>query len=593
MGCTQVTAKEGLILALSNRVLARKLGYGVAYSDGAGEANDFVETAKSQLEYIPEFHPWKFIATHDQSKINLNHLRDDFQNDLDKRSKRSIQAYLKAQGYYKLSIDGDLGKGSRKAISAWQASISAPITGKLTKLQYSQIVLHQQRHGFVGELNLPDDLSDFSHWKLSQLDLRYPSDIRRAVKHRLELDDERERLRDLYAKGEIPDSEVQRLWWQRFNSFPWWRDTLTRALDNVHGQSPVLNRFWHFWINFFTVNVEACEGELYGSYYLTLRKHMTGKFEDLLYDAVWHPAMQEFLQNNQSIGPNSKRAKWMKEEGRIASINENLARELLELFTLTPSAGYTQDDVNNVAYILTGYGEIWSDDQVDSRYFTIEANEPGHHSVMGELYDQRPAQKLYALCQNLARDPRTGLNIATKLATHFISDEPPQEAIRAISEAYNSSGGDLIKVHKAVVDAVVDFSKEGDKFLQPEVWFFQVHKAISGHLPITFVGDTDDQHSPQINSILFELGHLNCRSPQPNGWSDLAIDWLTPEMMDRRLRYIGQIANRRLRSSGFDPHTFAERQFGVGSDVAKFVDEAPTFKNACIRLFCHPKFMRA
>jgi hypothetical protein len=86
LGCTQVTSKEGFILALSNRVLARKLGYGVAYSDGAGEANDFGETAKSQLEYIPEFHPWKFIATHDQSKINLNDLRYDFQNDLDKRS---------------------------------------------------------------------------------------------------------------------------------------------------------------------------------------------------------------------------------------------------------------------------------------------------------------------------------------------------------------------------------------------------------------------------------------------------------------------------------------------------------------------------
>ena len=86
---------------------------------------------------------------------------------------------------------------------------------------------------------------------------------------------------------------------------------------------------------------------------------MTGKFEDLLYDAVWHPAMQVFLQNTQSIGPNSKSAKWKRENGEIATINENLARELLELFTLTPSAGYSQEDVNNVAYILTGYGRFF------------------------------------------------------------------------------------------------------------------------------------------------------------------------------------------------------------------------------------------
>ena len=161
-----------------------------------------------------------------------------------------------------------------------------------------------------------------------------------------------------------------------------------------------------------------------------------------------------------------------------------------------------------------------------------------------------------------------------------------------ISHAYNRSDGNLIVVHQAVIDAVIKFSREDDKFLQPEIWLFQVHKAIGGELPLKFVGDTDDQNGPQLNSILSELGHLNCRSPQPNGWSDMAIDWLTPEMMDRRLRYIGQIANRQLRESGFDPDRYAEILFGAGSDGAQFVASAPTFSNACMRLFCHPKFMR-
>ena len=583
---------RGFDLRLSNKTLARKLGYGFSIYEAVSEDEDFIGHAKAQLERLPEFHPWKFIANNDPSKIDLSGLPSEFQNNLDKEKKKGIQRYLNAKGFYSLSIDGDLGKGSRKAISDWQVSIDAPNTGQLDKKQYREILLYQQSHGSIEELNFPDEMSGLSYWNLGKSDLRYPDDLKVSVKHRLELNDERERLRALYANGEIPNSEVQRLWWERYNSFPWWRDTLTRVIDNVHGQSPILNRFWHFWINFFTVNVEACEGELFGNYYLTIRKHMTGRFEDLLYDAVWHPAMQEFLQNNQSVGPNSRIAKWRKEEGRSASINENLARELLELFTVTPAAGYSQDDVNNVAYILTGYGQIWDDDITNNTYFSHKGNEPGHHTVMGKTYKQDPSKKLLSLCKDLARDPKTSLHIAKKLAQHFVADDPPREAIELISDAYNRSGGTLAVVHQAVIDAVVKFSREDDKFLQPEIWLFQVHKAIEGELPLKFVGDTDDHNGPQLNSILSELGHLNCRSPQPNGWSDMAIDWLTPEMMDRRLRYIGQIANRQLRESGFDPDRYAEILFGAGSDGAQFVASAPTFSNACMRLFCHPKFMR-
>ena len=583
---------RGFDLRLSNKTLARKLGYGFSIYEAVSEDEDFIGHAKAQLERLPEFHPWKFIANNDPSKIDLSGLPSEFQNNLDKEKKKGIQRYLNAKGFYSLSIDGDLGKGSRKAISDWQVSIDAPNTGQLDKKQYRQILLYQQSHGSIEELNFPDEMSGLSYWNLGKSDLRYPDDVKVSVKHRLELNDERERLRALYANGDIPNSEVQRLWWERYNSFPWWRDTLIRAIDNVHGQSPILNRFWHFWINFFTVNVEACEGELFGNYYLTIRKHMTGRFEDLLYDAVWPPAMQEFLQNNQSVGPNSRIAKWRKEEGRSASINENLARELLELFTVTPAAGYSQDDVNNVAYILTGYGQIWDDDITNNTYFSHKGNEPGHHTVMGKTYKQDPSKKLLSLCKDLARDPKTSLHIAKKLAQHFVADDPPREAIELISDAYNRSGGTLAVVHQAVIDAVVKFSREDDKFLQPEIWLFQVHKAIGGELPLKFVGDTDDQNGPQLNSILSELGHLNCRSPQPNGWSDMAIDWLTPEMMDRRLRYIGQISNRQMRESGFDPKKYADMLFGAGSDSAQFVASAPTYRNACIRLFCHPKFMR-
>jgi uncharacterized protein (DUF1800 family) len=573
---------------------ARKLGYGFSLDESLMDNQSFIENANLQLETLPDFHPWQFIAEFDEASLDFESLDDDFQNTLEKSKKKAIQAYLKEQGFYTSSIDGDLGKGSRKAISEWQKAGGFDETGRLNKDQYRLVLIHQQTTGSVEQLNLPKELNNLSTWNLSQADLRYPTNLKQTIRHRLKLDDERERLRKLYAEGKIPQSDVQRLWWQRFNTFPWWRDTMTRGLDNVHGSAPVFNRFWHFWINYFAVNTEACEGELFGSYYLKIQGHMTGKFEDLLYDAVWHPAMQEFLQNSQSIGPNSKSAKWRREEGKIAAINENLARELLELFTLTPSAGYSQEDVNNVAYILTGYGRI-DDDDADDKYFSIKPNEPGNHKVLGKVYKQSASKKLRALCIDLAKDPRTALHIATKLSRHFIADEPPTEAIELISDAYIKSDGNLIKVHQATVEAVNKYSKESSKFLQPEIWFFQIHRAVGGYLPLRFEGKNPEQQSNQINSTLYELGHLNSRTPQPNGWSDLAVDWLTPEMMDRRIRYVGQLAIQLERGKKFDPILYAGVLFGKGSTEALFVAKSPSpkYKTACIRLFCNPKFMRA
>ena len=110
-----------------------------------------------------------------------------------------------------------------------------------------------------------------------------------------------------------------------------------------------------------------------------------------------------------------------------------------------------------------------------------------------------------------------------------------------------------------------------------------------------FEGKNPEQQSNQINSTLYELGHLNSRTPQPNGWSDLAVDWLTPEMMDRRIRYVGQLAIQLERGKKFDPILYAEVLFGKGSTEALFVAKSPSpkYKTACIRLFCNPKFMRA
>ncbi|MDG2401894.1 MAG: DUF1800 family protein, partial [Amylibacter sp.] len=453
-----------------------------------------------------------------------------------KKYKKKLQEYLKLAGFYNSSIDGDFGKGTRAAIIGWQEYLDKEGTGYLTKKQAK--LLKKQFGEYLG-YNYPKEMNNLATWDLSTSDLRYPTSIKLAVNHLLEMDSERERLRALLAAGEITNNELQRLWWKKYNSFAWWRDTQTRSIDIVYGDTPTFNRFWHFWINYFPISVDAVEAELFGNYYLTLRKNMASNFSELLYDATWHPAMQLYLSNQESTGPNSKRAKEIKKnrEKKIAAINENLARELLELFTLTPAAGYTQDDVNGTAYVLTGWGQVWDDD-VKEGYFNDWQHEPGAHKVLGKKYRGKPKEKLKALCNDLAKHPMTARHVANKLSLHFISDTPPEEAIKFIENVYNQSSGDLVKIHQAVVDAVIKYSDNSTKFLQPELWFFNVHKAVGGGLPLKFLGQGDDWGNEQTNNILYEMGHLNSRTPQPNGWSDLAVDWLTPEMMDRRVRYI-------------------------------------------------------
>lgn len=583
-----------VFFSMDSKIASRKLGYGFSSEYKEIPLSDFIANAKKELETVPKFDPWRLISV-ERKKNNFFDIqtREDALKDeksFSKKKKTLIQTYLKSAGFYKSEIDGDFGKGTRSAINNWQKSIGKEGTGYLTKRQIK--LLERYYGGYLG-YNYPSEMHNLSTWDLSLMDLRYPTSIEKAVNHLLEMDSERKRLRELLAAGKIPNSELQRLWWKKYNSFSWWRDTQTRSIDVVYGDTPTFNRFWHFWINYFSISVDAVEAELFGSYYLTLRKNMTSNFSDLLYDAVWHPAMQLYLSNQESTGPNSKRARDIKKnkKKKIAAINENLARELLELFTLTPAAGYTQDDVNGTAYILTGWGQVWDDD-VKEDYFNDYRHEPGVHKVLGKKYRGKPKEKLKALCDDLANHPMTARHVANKLSRHFISDKPPQGAIQFIENVYNQSSGDLVKIHQAVVDAVIKYSENSIKFLQPELWFFNVHKAVGGGLPLSFFGQGDNWGHDQTNNILYELGHLNSRTPQPNGWSDLAVDWLTPEMMDRRVRYIIQLLTKLEYKLKFDPDEYAIIFFGKDSFEANAVKEAPTFAEACLKIFCHPKFLR-
>ena len=191
----------------------------------------------------------------------------------------------------------------------------------------------------------------------------------------------------------LPPSDAEQFRYEQVN-YPYWRlepwkEILARGTMAVNGPAPVFERFWHFWTNHFTVSPAVNNiNTAIGPYMRMLRGHMSGHFSAMLREAVTHPAMVLYLDNAKSVGPNSP----ARTKGKLKdSFNENLGRELLELFTLSPASGYTQNDVIAAAMILTGWGlrrpqRNRSMTGPFGSYFDDNKHEPSIQTVMGQQY---------------------------------------------------------------------------------------------------------------------------------------------------------------------------------------------------------------
>jgi uncharacterized protein (DUF1800 family) len=355
----------------------------------------------------------------------------------------------------------------------------------------------------------------------------------------------------------LPRPEWEKLRYETVDLPYWrmapWQEVLARGAMAVNGPAPVFERFWHFWTNHFTVapatnNINA----MVGPYMRMLRGHMSGHFRDMLFEAVTHPAMVLYLDNAISTGPKSRNSlNELRQNGKVKhSINENLGRELLELFTLSPAAGYSQADVMGATFILTGWGvhkpaDTWNKSGAPyGSYFDFGRHEPGSHSVMGKSYSAfvRNDGKLNDLVDDLAAHPATAQHICLKLATAFIADEPAPEAVARLVKVFTQSKGHLPSLHKAVVAEVALAGAASRKFLLPECWLWSIYRVAGAELPV--VPPLRELRGERLHDILTELGQPVHYCPQPNGWSLQSRDWISKEMLDRRVRYAFQFVNR-------------------------------------------------
>jgi uncharacterized protein (DUF1800 family) len=349
----------------------------------------------------------------------------------------------------------------------------------------------------------------------------------------------------------------------------------------VTTEKPLLERLVLFWSNHFCVS--SAKGQvrgLAGGYEReAIRPHVLGRFADMLRAVEQHPAMLIYLDNQQSTGPNSKAGR-----NRARGLNENLARETLELHTLGVDGGYTQDDVANLARIYTGWtvGQVNVEKSEPGKFFFVaNRHEPGEITLLGKRYADEGQQMAEKALDDLARHPATARNIATRLARHFVSASPPPTLVATLEKTFRDSDGDLAEVTRALV-------------LAPEVWEIPALKVVPPYdFTVAMVRGLGLQgKGVEVARLAGLLGQPVWQPPSPKGWPDDDEAWTGPSAIRERLRIAEKIARDVDRAT--DPRVLAADLLGpaLSAPTRQAIARAETREQGLELLVMSPEFLR-
>lgn len=371
-----------------------------------------------------------------------------------------------------------------------------------------------------------------------------------------------------------------------------YQDEVTaRATSALNGLTPFVERLVHFWANHFAISAdEPMIVAMAGSFEReAIRPNVLGRFEDMLFAVEKHPAMLMYLNQNRSIGPNSVRAKRVaeKDPSRKPGINENLAREILELHTLGVRTGYSQNDVTQFAFAMTGWtivGQDGNDDDAPPGLFEFkqQLHEPGSRTIMGKTYDQLGLDQAESVLRDVARSQATATHIATKLARHFVADSPPDSLVQRLKSAYLDSGGDLPTVYRALVDAPEAWDTTAAKFKTPWEWSLSALRAVGASPDVTAT----------TAELARQLGQPVWRPQAPAGYDDVAASWAAPDALVRRVEVAQRLARKA--DPSLDAREAASELLGpsLSKTTATEIARAESPATAVALLLVSPEFQR-
>ncbi|MBR0719001.1 DUF1800 domain-containing protein [Bradyrhizobium liaoningense] len=338
-----------------------------------------------------------------------------------------------------------------------------------------------------------------------------------------------------------------------------------------------------FWSNHFCIS--AAKGELArmwaGSFEReAIRPHVLGRFADMLKAVEQHPAMLFFLDNQQSLGPDSRAG-----QNRKRGLNENLAREIMELHTLGVGGGYTQEDVTSLARIITGWTFAGRQGQLGvpgSFVFNTNAHQPGAQVLLGKTYEATGVAQGEAALADIARHPSTANFIATKFVRHFVADEPPLGLVTRLRDVFVKTDGDLRALAMALVDSDEAWKAPLTKMRSPYEFL-----VASGRL----LARVPEDPGGYLNNLNL-LGQPLWAPPGPNGFADTNAAWTAPEGMKLRLDVAAQMGARL--GNNIDPLDLLEfaASDAASLETRRTIERAESRQQALALLLMSPEMQR-
>jgi uncharacterized protein (DUF1800 family) len=321
-----------------------------------------------------------------------------------------------------------------------------------------------------------------------------------------------------------------------------------RANTALNSPAPFVERMVHFWANHFAVSADkltviGLAGLLEVE---AIRPHVLGKFADMLLAVERHPAMLLYLDQAQSVGPESPIGARVAARGvRKIGLNENLAREIMELHTLGVRTGYSQADVTEFARALTGWTVAGLGRGPMARFagadgtpgdfaFAAPLHQPGSRTIMGRIYPEGGDAQARAVLADLATHSATATHLATKLARHFAGDAPPKPLVDRLAASFARTGGDLPTLYRILIEAPELASPTPAKFKSPWDWSISALRAVG----------TRQVEGQAMAGLQTQLGQPVWRPGSPAGFDDRDASWAGPDALMRRVEAAARIATR-------------------------------------------------